>query len=83
MNTQSIYSGLSYSTRRINMSFIIKAYGIDKEGNKINKALGVSGLINLIGIEFVNKFLQRAFNAGLDKVVCKLRRGLKITFYIK
>lgn len=83
MNTQSIYSGLYYSTRRINMSFIIKAYGIDKEGNKINKALGVSGLINLIGIEFVNKFLQRAFSAGLDKVVCKLRRGLKITFYIK
>ena len=83
MNTQSIYSGLFYSTRRINMSFIIKAYGVDKEGNKINKALGVSGLINLIGIELANKFFGRAFKEGLDKVVCKLRRGIKITFYAK
>ena len=83
MNTQSIYAGLFYSTREINMNFRIKVYGLDEEGNKINKALGVMGLINLIGIELANKFFDRAFKACLDKVVCKLRRGIKITFYAK
>ena len=65
------------------MNFRIKVYGIDENGNKINKALGVIGLIKLIGIELVNKFLGRAFNSGLDKIVCKLRRGIKVTFYGK
>ena len=83
MNTQSIYAGLLYSTREINMNFRIKVYGMDENGNKINKALGVMGLIKLIGIELVNKFLGRAFNSGLDKIVCKLRRGIKVTFYGK
>jgi hypothetical protein len=83
MNTQSIYAGLFYSTREINMNFRIKVYGIDENGNKINKALGVMGLIKLIGIELVNKFLGRAFNSCLDKIVCKLRRGIKVTFYVK
>lgn len=83
MNTQSIYAGLFYSTREINMNFRIKVYGMDENGNKINKALGVMGLIKLIGIELVNKFLNRAFNSGLDKIVCKLRRGIKVTFYGK
>lgn len=73
---------MNYSSTLINRNFIIKVYGIDALGNRINKALGVSGLIALIGsIELVNKLLKRAFSCLEDKCVCKLRRGLKITFY--
>lgn len=79
----AIYAGFLFTTREINMNFRIKVYGVDEEGNKINKALGVMGLIRLIGIELANKFFGRAFKAGVDKVVCKLRRGIKITFYAK
>ena len=74
---------LAYSTRFINMNFRIKVYGRDENGKKINTLLGVSGIIRLIGEELLNKFLGRALKAGLDKLVCKLRRGLQISFYSK
>ena len=83
MNTTSIYSGLIFSTREINFNFRIKADGVDAEGNKILTLVGVAGLIKLIGIEFVNKFVKKAFKSGLDKTVFKLRRGLRISFYVK
>ena len=81
MNTHSIYSGLNYTTREINRQFKIKVSGVNFSGEKINKLVGVSGLIKLIGVELVNKLLNRAFNCTDDKEVCKLRRGLKVTFY--
>lgn len=81
--TTTIYSGLEYTTREINFNFRIKVAGIDEKGNKINKLVGVAGLIKLIGIELINKFIGRAFRSGEDKTTCKLRRGLKITFYVK
>lgn len=81
--TTTIYSGLNYTTKEINFNFRIKVAGIDENGNKINKLVGVAGLIKLIGIELINKFIGRAFKSGDDKTVCKLRRGLKITFYVK
>lgn len=74
---------LNYTKSFINRNFRMKVYGIDENGNRINKLVGVAGLIALIGIELFNKFVDRALNAGLDKVVCKLRRGLKISFYAK
>lgn len=74
---------LAYSTREINRNYRIKVAGIDNNGNKINILVGVSGLLNLIGIELANKFLGRAFRCMDDACVCKLRRGLKITFYNK
>lgn len=80
--TASIYNGLDYSTREINMNFRIKVNGI-VDGKKINKLVGVSGLIQLIGIEMTNKMLRRAFKGQDDKTECKLRRGIKITFYVK
>lgn len=58
---------LAYSTREINRNFRIK----------------VSGAIALIGVEMFNKLLKRAFNNVEDKCVCKLRRGIKFSFYIK
>jgi hypothetical protein len=45
--------------------------------------VGVKGLIELIGVEIANKMLRRAFNGTDDKTVCKLRRGIKISFYVK
>lgn len=75
--------GLRYTTKFINQNFRIKVYGIDENGNKINKLVGVAGIIALIGAELLNKFIFRFLKAGLDKVVNKLRRGLKVTLYNK
>lgn len=72
---------MAYSTGMINKNFKIKVYGVDNNGQRINKLVGVSGLITLIGIEFVNKFVTRAMNEGADATYCKLRRGLKVTLY--
>lgn len=83
MNTTSIYTGLAFTTREINFNFRIKVDGIDANGNKIKTLVGVAGLIKLIGVELVNKFIKRAFKSGLDKTVCKLRRGIRISFYVK
>ena len=74
---------LTYDTTAINRDFRIKAFGVNHEGKKINILVGVSGLINLIGEELADKFLCRAYNCMDDYCVCKLRRGLKITFYNK
>lgn len=71
-----------YTTALINNTFRIKVYGwID--GFKIDKLVGVRGLLELIGVELANKFVGKALKSGLDKFICKLRRGIKITFYSK
>lgn len=74
---------LTYSTTVINKNFRLKVKGVDNNGNKLNKLVGVSGLISLIGEELLNKFLDRAFTCMDDVCVCKLRRGLKVSFYVK
>ena len=74
---------LSYSTKWINENFRIKVYGRDEQGRKINTLLGVSGIIALIGIELFNKFLERAIRCMEDVCVCKLRRGLQVSLYVK
>lgn len=79
MNTQI----LNYSTSEINRNYRIKVYGIDENGNKLNKLVGVTGLTALIGVEFCNKFLDRAERCLEDVCICKLRRGLKVSFYNK
>lgn len=79
---KTLYNGLQFTTRLINMNFKIKVYGTDENGNKVNKLVGVSGLIKLINdIKLVNKMLTKAFGTMLDKFVQKLRRGLQISFY--
>lgn len=72
---------MKYETSIINANFKIKVFGIEN-GKKLNTLVGVSGLINLIGIDLANKLVARAFNGTDDKCVCKLRRGLKVTFYV-
>ena len=82
MTTSNIYNGLNFSTKEINQNFKIKVHGVNNEGPNMNKLVGVSGLIKLIGIELTNTLLNRAFNCPNDKCVCKLRRGLKVSFYL-
>ena len=74
---------LAYSTREINRNFRIKVSGVDGEGNKVHKLVGVSGAIALIGVEMFNKLLKRAFSSVEDKCVCKLRRGIRRTEFMK
>lgn len=74
---------LAYTTKQINANFRIKVSGVDAQGRKVHKLVGVAGAIALIGVEMLNKFLKRAFNSLADKCVCKLRRGLKFSFYVK
>lgn len=76
-------TNLKYTKRFINMNFRLKVYGLDGNGNRINKLVGVAGLIALIGVELLNKFIDRALKAGLDCCRCKLRRGLQVSLYVK
>ena len=73
---------LAYTTKQINANFRIKVSCVFN-GKKINTLVGVAGALALIGVEMLNKFLKRAFNSLADKCVCKLRRGLKFSFYVK
>ena len=73
---------LKYTTRRINGNYKIKVSGV-YEGKKVNTLVGVSGLLKMVDdIELTNRLLDRAFSSMEDKCVCKLRRGLKISFYV-
>ncbi len=72
---------LNYTTRQINHNFKVKISGI-YEGKKINTLVGVRGLVAMVNdIALTNRLLDRAFNCMDDVCVCKLRRGLKISFY--
>ena len=73
---------LNYSTSEINKNFKMKVYGYNENGKKVDTLVGVSGLIALIGVELANKQIERAYKSGADKTVCKLRRGLKVTYYV-
>ena len=74
---------LNYSTREINRNFKIKIYGI-VDGKKVNTLVGVSGLLRILdgAFDLINRLLDRAFRGMGDKTVCKLRRGLKVSFYL-
>lgn len=79
---QNDMATLKYTTREINANYKIKVSGM-YEGNKINTLVGVSGLIRLVAdIELTNRLLDRAFNCMEDCCVCRLRRGLKVSFYV-
>ena len=73
----------SFTTKFINQNFRIKVFGYDENGKKINTLMGVSGIIRLIGEQLFYKFVQRALDCMMDVCVCKLRRGLKVSLYVK
>ena len=73
---------LKYTTKEINSNYKIKVSGLF-DGKKVNTLVGVSGFLKMVNdIELSNRLLDRAFASMNDKCVCKLRRGLKISFYI-
>ena len=73
---------LKYTTREINRNYKIKVYGMF-DGKKVNTLVGVSGFLKMVNdIELCNRLLDRAFDCMGDKCVCKLRRGIKISFYV-
>lgn len=77
-----IYENGKRNITRINADYRIKVYGI-VDGIKVNHLLGVSGLVALIGDELTDKFICRAYASGMDSTHCKLRRGIKVSFYNK
>jgi hypothetical protein len=72
-----------FDSKFVNANFRIKVFGRDENGKKINTLVGVSGIIRLIGEELFYKFVQRALDCMLDVCVCKLRRGLQVSLYVK
>ena len=72
-----------FTTKFINQNFRIKVFGRDENGKKINTLMGVSGIIAMIGEELFYKFVQRAIDCMKDVCVCKLRRGLQVSLYVK
>lgn len=83
VSTNNNKNGLAYSSKDINRNFRIKVSGVDAQGRKVHKLVGVAGAIALIGVEMLNKLLKRAFACMEDVCVCKLRRGIKFSFYYK
>ena len=73
---------MTYTSRQINRDFRLKVFGF-LNGKKINMLVGVSGLLNLIGEELMEKQLNRAYKSGMDVTVCKLRRRLQVSYYSK
>lgn len=72
-----------FTTSWVNQNFRIKVYGRDEKGKRINSLYGVSGIIALIGEELFVKFIERALKSMQDVCVCKLRRGLQVSLYVK
>lgn len=72
-----------YTSKFINQNFRIKVYGHLENGRRINTLLGVSGIIALIGERLFTKFITRALDSMQDVCVCRLRRGLVISLYVK
>lgn len=54
-----------HTSKFINKNFRIKVSGIDNEGNRINKLVGVSGLLNLIGETLADKFVHTRFESRI------------------
>lgn len=75
--------GQKFSSKFINQNFRIKVFGRTEDGKKINTLMGVSGIIAMIGEELFYKFIQRALDCMQDVCVCKLRRGLQVSLYVK
>lgn len=87
MNTLSTinpYEGFAFLTKVVNRDFRIKVFGV-VNNRKVNTLVGVAGLISLVGVDQANKLTARAFKNSYynDNVVCKLRRGVQVTFYSK
>lgn len=52
-------------------------------GKGLNTLLGFAGSVALLGMELLSRLFMKFIASGMDKLVVKLRRGIKITFYAK
>jgi len=73
---------LEKKNRDVNLDYRIKVYGW-RNGIFVDKLVGISGLVELVGTDLANKFIDRAYNENKEIYICKLRSGLKVTFYSK
>lgn len=72
---------ISYTSKEVNRNFKIKVSGL-VGAEKVNTLVGFSGYLAYVGNEeLAQRLLNRAFNSLEDKCVCKLRRGIMISFY--
>jgi hypothetical protein len=72
---------LNYKPKQIVQDYLIKVYGYIN-GQRINKLLGVYGLVQLVGYERANKMLDRAYACTGDVQRCKVYGGVQVSFYI-
>lgn len=72
------YSKTDNKNTVCNRNLYIKIYG-----NGLNQLATYNYLVHLLGCDLANKVVDKGLNAYVDKVVVKLRRGLKITLYCK
>lgn len=54
---------MKYDTTFINRNFLLKVYGVDSENRRINRLVGVSGLVGLIGVELTENSLPAHLTA--------------------
>lgn len=76
----SAYEGFQHNVTFVNMNFKIKV-NIDSEYGRVSTLLGVSGLINLIGVDIANRIVDRALKSDKQVYKYRLRRGCTIRFY--
>lgn len=70
-------ANFKHTSRDFNRNFKVKIYG-----NGINKAVGYSGYLAAIGDDkLAHRLLQKAADYMGDVLHCKLRRGIKVSFY--
>ena len=70
-----------YATQRHETDRVSILSGI-YDGSKVNTLVGVAGLLRFVNdVDLTNRLLDRAFSCMDDVCVCKLRRGIKISFY--
>jgi len=74
---------MKFTSKQINRDFRIKVDGTSEDGRKLHTLMGVSGITELIGEEFLEKFINRAYACMEDSCCCKLRRGIKVTLYFR
>lgn len=82
---QYLNSKLIVPTYQINVDFRIKVNRKKRAGGYLSGYVGVSGLVDIIGLDMTNKFLSRVYSQGVkgNVYLCKLRSGIVVRFYLK
>lgn len=68
---------------RINQKHFYANYRVKVYGKGLNTLAGLPLFLSLVGDDLASRLLERCDKHGKDKEVFKLRRGIKITIYVK